>query len=739
MTFTAWIYANGNQDPDGAYIISLNTDGGYVDQALCIAMQGTDLVLEAGGNNKVHYTTGIINQWHHVAVTFNDGELKGYINGEEVLSDNNISLLSRSILTIGARRNSSGCVRFFKGKLNDIRIYNNVLTPQEIKKIAQGLMLHIPLNGTPSSNIQNTKVSHLPSDYQEVEYIENDKDGLAYISLGLDFLNSSYIDEIKMIGTVACSNLTGTRQVFADFGQDDIEFKDNNKLGISSTYLGNTCENGVCYHFKFGVSAEETFFEMNGRGLWMSQAWPSTSSFNSGYLYTQANATNQAKNVRLYHIIIYDGDTKVRDMYPCYKKSNNEAGFYDIVSNTFFTNANTSGTPGLLTCGPLVKPLPSTYISLDYLQSNGTQYFNTGVAYVSTLKVYDTVTFLNVPTGTSSYAISGVDSGGYWGAQGPYWSIGNHSTDTQIILNKQYNVFWDATAKTLYANYVLVDTRSASVSATGNLNLFASSNAGSKQSVKRYNTLMLNNNIPIRDFRPAMRISDSKPGMYDLVNDVFYINSGTGEFAYNSIDIEYDISGFKNDMTVLKNNILLGDRTNNPRYNISANFKDTSNDYMYHHGQFAGNDKIFTISGWVYFTNFTGDNIPFACNIANGGSNALCNIYFHGNNSVIWCVCGSSNVTTPTTWGAATWHMLTITCDGTTAKIYLDGEYTASTTPGSLIQNTNFAIGNRSGISTGESGYSSYFMNGKISDVRMYATCLSANDVAELYNMGRLS
>jgi hypothetical protein len=103
-------------------------------------------------------------------------------------------------------------------------------------------------------------------------------------------------------------------------------------------------------------------------------------------------------------------------MYPCYKKSNNEAGFYDIVSNTFFTNANTSGTPGLLTCGPLVKSLPSTYISLDYLQSNGTQYFNTGVAYASTLKVYDTVTFLNVPTGTSSYAISGVDSGGYWGA-----------------------------------------------------------------------------------------------------------------------------------------------------------------------------------------------------------------------------------------------------------------------------------------------------------------------------------
>jgi hypothetical protein len=89
-----------------------------------------------------------------------------------------------------------------------------------------------------------------------------------------------------MIGTVACSNLTGTRQVFADFGQDDVEFNDNNKLGISGIDLGNTCENGVCYHFEFRVSAEETFFEMNGRGAWMSKAWPYTVSFNSGYLYT---------------------------------------------------------------------------------------------------------------------------------------------------------------------------------------------------------------------------------------------------------------------------------------------------------------------------------------------------------------------------------------------------------------------------------------------------------------------
>lgn len=38
------------------------------------------------------------------------------------------------------------------------------------------------------------------------------------------------------------------------------------------------------------------------------------------------------------------------------------------------------------------------------------------------------------------------------------------------------------------------------------------------------------NDIPQRDFIPCYRKSDSKPGMYDLVNNVFYTNQGTGEF-----------------------------------------------------------------------------------------------------------------------------------------------------------------------------------------------------------------
>ena len=36
------------------------------------------------------------------------------------------------------------------------------------------------------------------------------------------------------------------------------------------------------------------------------------------------------------------------------------------------------------------------------------------------------------------------------------------------------------------------------------------------------------NGILVRDFLPATRDSDMKPGLYDLQNDVFYTNSGSG-------------------------------------------------------------------------------------------------------------------------------------------------------------------------------------------------------------------
>lgn len=100
-------------------------------------------------NSTITYVPG---QWNHFMGTFDGSNLKTYINGILVNTKSiTNNLLSRSNLTIGASstNNAGGGTSIglpFSGKINDVRIYDNCLSAEEIKKISQCLVLHYPLN-----------------------------------------------------------------------------------------------------------------------------------------------------------------------------------------------------------------------------------------------------------------------------------------------------------------------------------------------------------------------------------------------------------------------------------------------------------------------------------------------------------------------------------------------------------------------------------------------------------------
>ena len=69
--------------------------------------------------------------------------------------------------------------------------------------------------------------------------------------------------------------------------------------------------------------------------------------------------------------------------------------------------------------------------------------------------------------------------------------------------------------------------------ATQNLYLFAMNNIGTVAayaSIKLYMFQIINNNEIVRNLVPCYRKLDGVIGMYDLVNDKFYTNLGTGTF-----------------------------------------------------------------------------------------------------------------------------------------------------------------------------------------------------------------
>ena len=73
-----------------------------------------------------------------------------------------------------------------------------------------------------------------------------------------------------------------------------------------------------------------------------------------------------------------------------------------------------------------------------------------------------------------------------------------------------------------------------------NLNLYAFvTSTGSVASYTEFNTYRMRvwqNNAMIRDMYPCYRKADTEVGMYDLVNNVFYTNAGTGIF-YKGPDV----------------------------------------------------------------------------------------------------------------------------------------------------------------------------------------------------------
>ena len=177
--------------------------------------------------------------------------------------------------------------------------------------------------------------------------------------------------------------------------------------------------------------------------------------------------------------------------------------------------------------------LPSTYTKLDYIESHGTEYFDTGFkANQDTRVVID------------------FDA---TGAAGTAWLFGGRSAISNLSFSVVYLGTWRS-------DYDSVDGIMSSVNPTGrftldkdknitkfngvvgvtdtykafqcvyNLYLLANNTAGTANApikCKLYSCKIYNNGTLIRDFIPAMNASGTI-GLWDDVNSTFYTNAGTG-------------------------------------------------------------------------------------------------------------------------------------------------------------------------------------------------------------------
>ena len=197
---------------------------------------------------------------------------------------------------------------------------------------------------------------------------------------------------------------------------------------------------------------------------------------------------------------------------------------------------------------PAFAALPSGYTELEYIESSGTQYIDTGVVLKSKATVTTVGRFLSVPLGgpETIWGFLGGDTLPRWGCSiyAGYWLMNLNATTTSLAADANKHTFVNNTNGSI-SYESLVDGVSlygrkefpqpqAYTNNTLSAYIFARNNnntAGNFSSSRIFSFNIVQDDILVINLVPCRRNSDNVVGMYDTVNNRFYTNQGTGEFT----------------------------------------------------------------------------------------------------------------------------------------------------------------------------------------------------------------
>lgn len=200
-----------------------------------------------------------------------------------------------------------------------------------------------------------------------------------------------------------------------------------------------------------------------------------------------------------------------------------------------------------------ISILPGGYTQVDYIQSSGTQYIDSGILPSENIGFEIDFTPHNDMNRTTAKTIFG--SRTTWKSNGYQLTTytegtlnGGHflfgTNDTASLIRHSAYMQKDVRCQISFLNGVFKSANGNETNIQGtfsnvskNIYLFGGiENVPFELStITLYKLKFYDNGNLIRDFIPCYRNSDNVVGLYDLVNNVFYTNQGTGAFTYGSV------------------------------------------------------------------------------------------------------------------------------------------------------------------------------------------------------------
>lgn len=382
--------------------------------------------------------------------------------------------------------------------------------------------------------------------YCEVEYLEST--GTQYIDTGytpkptstykstfqLTNITTTSGNWFCVFGSVESNNSTFTELFLPrSSGGGDV----NQILAGShnSTYLRTDYPWAV--NTKYNFEMNPTSVLVNGVSQGSISVDSSITCSHSIYLFARHEYNDAVRynvSAKIHSFIIYEGNMLVRDLTPCLDWSMTPC-MYDKVSGKLFYNAGT----GDFTHGREIH-----YV--DYLESDGTQYINTGVTLTNNHSVeidYQLTSasqnrkgiFGGLVTNGSRFGALLSPSNNYlefgYGSTNVWYQTGLPDTKRHIMKQQKNLLYFDG------ALIYTFETATFTQSFTAPLGNFNYTNYN-PASAKYYSSKWWDNDTLVRDYLPA--IDENGVGfMFDRVTHTIFDNAGTGAFKYSAREIEY--------------------------------------------------------------------------------------------------------------------------------------------------------------------------------------------------------
>ena len=432
------------------------------------------------------------------------------------------------------------------------------------------------------------EVSDIPSGYTEVDYVESDgrqwvdtgvpNDGMHEISvnessknsrLGADYTELEYIEsdgtQFFKTGVKGYAKWTITIQ-FTKFDVRQLmgyNGSGGNYWGVAEASLDRGTEEGDY----------ETYGAWNGHRKAGSKdvivddfdTTPGriTRTLNDELVYGPFDVTGDISNfeyqllalgsncfcyAKLYHVEVEKSGVLVHDFVPAQRRGDGAVGLFDIVGNKFLENASKDefikGDEVVMES----SELPAEYHQVEYIQSYGNsgassagQCIDTGLTFDMENDSFE-LTFQStkekqdaMPIGTFGtenyfwlYYHKDLNTiGAYFKSGGPQATVGTVPQDLY-----KHTFMWKN--KGYYVDGVLINSISQTLGSTDYNLTIGCRGDHFHISGKIYGCAIYKSNALARDFVPCYRVSDNVVGLYDLVTNQFFMNSGSGSFTCGS-------------------------------------------------------------------------------------------------------------------------------------------------------------------------------------------------------------